>query len=1507
MYHSTIAESIIDILRSKDETLDELEAKFRHSYDFNERSALISSISILILENVLSKEEQIIGLWFIFREYSKSPISSSPYFILFKTLIIPILKKQLSKGKTGASAAASASATQENKPASTLGKSATIAKSTASKDEKDKKKGDKSSNTFNVLSQDVKTLFDEYLATLASLMLLNSPTLTQIGKKKPNEINEKLKEDDINNITEKYMKRAVSPIAAVEEIMRITPAVHHYIFLEILFFKLLNMSSQAIIAKLKEEKPRTLDFPQPSYFRIIRFLELATFLKGDLQYVYAAMLSFFKFDDEMLNQLPDEAYAPIIFIKYLKDSSEPNTQKTTQPAIQTLRNFNIFGIMSQWVDIIKSRFSKTFFSIIAIHIQNILFHVLECQSERKKEFLNINILPILIKVAVKERPMPFSESNFAQLLIPHKDRRGTFIEDLFPYFASVCKNSTVATIIKKILNGNDMSGATKSMTSRSTRRSKISFFINFLDESELSLAKSTIGERSAEYSSFLLLHRLIKYSNDQDKKSLIYLITNRYKLEHSSASEMQLFYIIISQYLWIPAFAPFAAKIISNTIGISPKETIEFFETQLQSKFTDFIKIIESTNNDDRIILAFITISKIMNKLYFKYRSPIKEIPRFSKLILQESFPRIVHRKFQSKYQKWKILRKLVTATEDLLYFDPEFCTMIHTNESFISALITLINTGASAISTTSVPNKAEQIYADRVDTIYPLKCEIATLRFIKIILTRYLENSNDVSPLCKIFFNAKSDASAIFSTLIGFFESHYATAKSEELASTALEVIELLCTIAARMKDVSVDAYYSESKQAGLNDMAYQNLIENNSTEQKYISLLDFIASTLMSQPAFAFSFIQHIAKSFYKAVISNKLLADSKSRPRLLLSLSRLIAHMFRKLSANSKTLTEIAGNQISSEFWTQAFSLLTDRANKDPNFILAQSYLMQAHICYICSHPSEGHAELKKASLNDVINSLIERIPPINIQVNEKLEIDLNRFRNDIHEYGNDFYIDTNLFKFYHPTADKAFIGKLVEYNQILSRIDAITQYISTVVDYIRLHATIVNNENKCPKPEDIPFVKPSELIPLLSHVFSQHYPESLVNTVCRLFLSISANHNESGENLLLIDFVKSVANYVEWRRTPLVFDVFSRALRRTSNFPNNDDVFKQLNRIFDVCIHAMIEDKIEAAGESLVGISYYLRNDRNSIDISRGILLCSAADSLCSNEILGPMFINALTCFVTVDTDFDESEEIVNINANKFVSINIIDRICNTKLERHSKLWPALFSFLATLPPENEVAMRFVVTSLQYMVFFLTDTSSSYTLQAALTSLIYRIRGSYKQIANENPAAFNALMRTCFDRMKHALNAIKNPGDEEKDEQLETLTNCLLIFNCQFELPVSEVVAFSDNKDNKKQSLELMRLIMDYMHKKMDDDKQSKEFDEMKKWLIIFESAARLFVGLSLMSLAQNESTNEGATESFRELADKVAKTIREYQYANKLTETTAFLDKAMKLFDKTNQA
>ena len=57
-------------------------------------------------------------------------------------------------------------------------------------------------------------------------------------------------------------------------------------------------------------------------------------------------------------------------------------------------------------------------------------------------------------------------------------------------------------------------------------------------------------------------------------------------------------------------------------------------------------------------------------------------------------------------------------------------------------------------------------------------------------------------------------------------------------------------------MSHVSIEAFYPESKQAVLENFVTSNLL-NSRTQSQSIDILDFLSSTLDSQPTFSFSFI--------------------------------------------------------------------------------------------------------------------------------------------------------------------------------------------------------------------------------------------------------------------------------------------------------------------------------------------------------------------------------------------------------------------------------------------------------------------------------------------------------------------------------------------------------------------------------------------------------------------------------------------------------------------------
>ena len=152
-----------------------------------------------------------------------------------------------------------------------------------------------------------------------------------------------------------------------------------------------------------------------------------------------------------------------------------------------------------------------------------------------------------------------------------------------------------------------------------------------------------------------------------------------------------------------------------------------------------------------------------MTTCFFKLGSPYKELPKLVPFILLHNFPSIVHRRFKSKYTKWKVLATLTDSALEFLEISPEFLTAIHTNESFISALFTLLNIGMLAITPERDQSDSLVLRISRTDTKYAVRCLSSSLSFLQRVLQKYLENEengNSVSPLCKLFFDDKSDKS---------------------------------------------------------------------------------------------------------------------------------------------------------------------------------------------------------------------------------------------------------------------------------------------------------------------------------------------------------------------------------------------------------------------------------------------------------------------------------------------------------------------------------------------------------------------------------------------------------------------------------------------------------------------------------------------------------------------------------------------------------------------------
>ena len=1488
-----IAQFVIDSAANEDKSsnLFSISKHFDSAFDKNDRTAALKTIALLIASKKLTPQEEIVGLWLIYYEYMEE--TSHPFKRLFE-LVVTMHEK----------------------------------------DQNFKQVVEFANACLNKKVQQIVTE-NQNLNTAANILQSKS------------------------FYTEKYAGIVkIKPEIVIEEILKNAITDHQAVFIETFFVKLLcdhfskspeagkeNKGgsiplSQMLDLVIMDDKndPFSLDIgSDKDSVNLIFFI--TSFLKGDLKEAFSLMLLFLKFDKDTIKLVTNnEVFSPIIFYYFLRSKDFSSTK-----LVNVLKNFDVFSSIQNSIKKVKENLSKDIFSIIAVYIQNLMYITYKYSSTRDQNFLFSNIVPILIKTAIEERSTPFQDKDEFIKTFAWQKKGKEFFTKAFPYYAAVCKNRECVAIITSMLTIESGSGGSSSSHSPSNyssspnaKNKKVhdmkNCFIDFLFDAERIIISGSTAEdeenkaQKAQRSAFVLLQRICQYSYNHH---LIEAIANRF-MQSQSNDTYKMFYKFISEFLWSPIFAESAAIIIRYTVENDIYASFMFLDAQLSSRFTDIIKIIENTSNSDQIISSFISISRTMISKCFKEDSKIEQIPKFVKFILQDNFPRIIHRKFQSIYSKWTVLTLLIESCSDYAYISPEFVNSIHSSETFISALATAITIGATALNHDESATSQTLLGSDRTDIKYAVEFESATLSFLQLILTKYLNSHADTSPLCRIFFDENSEACSIFSSLINFLQIQLPAAREKQYNDTvpipisghALKVIELLCQIAYRMGNVSVDAFYSSAKQEILEKSFYRNSFYSSSSKQSY-GILDFISSTLMTQPAFAFSLLP-VAKQYILASVNQ--INILKLNSRLFLSYSRLLANMWLQLSSDSKLLNEIFTNKL----WEALLPILTEDcqfyedAKNRANFILSQNYLLQAFILKALNVESNQITQkmtlfiykLKEISFGKIFQNLFDNLDPANLPkvTVEKLlsdgntvklfkdESEASKFLSVTREYGKNFYIDTPLVKWYKYDNLAQY---LENYNLMLSQIDACTHLAQTLssclATYIQLLQSTISKQSAnggtishisklFPKLDYVignvsNIIKPQQLVqngPLM--LFPESTVLALLEIVSHLF-----QLQDPGDNLLTKDLLNNVIEYLKIRKTPQLFSFIEKIISCSTLGDDDENVdpafIQSLENLFSICLEQAIQNKEISAINCVNEIAAKLECDDNLLVLtSRQSLLFEAVDKLAMNENLGPVLYQIVS--------------ILCMNQNTcriIISSGIAKQLCNKRPPKESKIWFGILTLLSSIQTDNKLTHHFIIDSLPTVAFMLNENSFSSELQSSLTLFILKISNLYSQISIEYPDIFNSLMKLLFKRMKKTFAICTDMKTSDNNfNYLVTLRNCLLIFNTQLDFPFTELPGISDNSDNRNTTIERTKAIIDHFEKRIADNSDSNDTgkmftEKMQIFVTILESAARLFTGLVIMENNKSNQTLEENISQFKDTIEKIKRALQRI-FNNDLSST-----------------
>lgn len=420
---------------------------------------------------------------------------------------------------------------------------------------------------------------------------------------------------------------------------------------------------------------------------------------------------------------------------------------------------------------------------------------------------------------------------------------------------------------------------------------------------------------------FRLLYKFTKYLTVESQMNDLLQFSFDTRTSGIIASdEKEKYYIALIYYvdafLWKPQYSVYAARILYRLSLKYTKLVKDYFDALFGERFNDVLALFDGSSTDSRVITAFIDTAIAFVKWYFSFsRNETKELPLFVEYIVFEYLPSAINRQYDSPKSQWKILQKLVELASRLLKSNDKYLIMMHENQKFISSIMPLASHISKTIRTIF---KNKKLTADSYSSIeYYLGFEYRLFDFINNLLAFHIRQNGKPTYLYYSLFNDQW-ASDFISALIRLLNVEYCgNAVFQTFLSAirayALNIIEMMCTVGARIGNTSFEAYYDEKCQKILEAVIKNTLFEAKQSNNEVIRILDFLSSTIETQMTFAYSFIRELGLPFIITSLNyfeQFIQTEQKDSGdwKVYASLAQLVVKLLINLSSQSHVVNQI-----------------------------------------------------------------------------------------------------------------------------------------------------------------------------------------------------------------------------------------------------------------------------------------------------------------------------------------------------------------------------------------------------------------------------------------------------------------------------------------------------------------------------------------------------------------------------------------------------------------------
>ncbi|OHT02837.1 hypothetical protein TRFO_29906 [Tritrichomonas foetus] len=1147
------------------------------------------------------------------------------------------------------------------------------------------------------------------------------------------------------------------------------------------------------------------------------------------------------------NVLSKKIFSPILLASFLK----PDESSTVT---QILKQFDVFDIiLNKWIRPAKKILDQDVMKICLNEIFYFLLYFLRLfikslMSQSPVVIAN-RILPLMGEI-VHHSPKTFEEFLHECNIFASKQLTDTRFSALLRFLSFSCNSKKNSLIILNQLTN-----------CRNRNEPLIKQFFTSLKEAHDEIVSQKVSECAS--SALFSLKRMIKYLPEEQKSQLINMFCG---------SDIDPPEVSLVSFLWDfmqnSEMAPDASRTLKHLTPLYPEVVMRLFSDS--SIYPQIGRMMEQSST---IASSFVKIARTLTSFSFCRLTKYREIPPFAKFLVVDYFSDSIFKKFERRSKRWSTLMLILEIALDISYCDLKFCSEIQNNQNISRSLVSIVRQTADIIETPpTIINESENVRfdSDKIRIIIQFDC--TALTFMIRLLSYNLLNEKQLSYLATSFFSYNSDASSLFTTFVSFLElTHPLTS---QLRYFAVQMIDIMCEIAGRMPNISVDSFYPRESQSILIESVRTNLFKSDDVTQT-INELDFISHALSSQLSFAYSFVRHLGSSFVAAA-SKKLRQIANEFPDLLLSLSRLLSMMFQKLSHDSKAITQITTQQ---DFWKSIFDIIDQKPTEEDvcNLMAAKAELLNVAILDGQQIKPEFIRSLMK-QVNDVLPKKFEPL-----LMNYKL--DITRFINcKLHRtYGNDYLIDLDLLQRYLVNDNKV-IDTARRLNNQFSLIDSCTQILSSIASLLHFSS----DESLIPSVE--------EALTLIVFVLNNDiYPDSTADIAFEI-LDICLSNKNIPINSLKKEFLRGLTFYINKRPLESSFKIIARLLS-VSDINNSEELCLMIEPCIKYALnHHDSINSILCASE----IALKLSNTDNWISY---VPICANCFFTLLNTPLGNYIVEFMTIICMNAANALTLEE--NGFFEQFVLIE-----CNG--DAKSPLWPKLFNLMTSLPLTLKVSYKFITTHFSKIVYFFDSSALEnmkpiqlYKVQVAITDLLLHVAPNIQQFSEEDPTQFDMIIELISSKMKASLLFLRESPHlklaghlydrdsyNEKTCNLIILRNCLLFVNKLFDFPFGKPHISSNDSHLAFPVIDLMEKMSDGLQAIISAD--AKEFSGI--CLQSFELTIRLFIGRAIATAGTEKGLKQikDVKDSLNRSINSVQQSIRKFNIPDS-QETIKFLD------------